>query len=104
LGIFLPALSEKGIQAQATKLTVEALNDFNPADLDVKFLVNLNFLKQCGPSVNIVEDDGMISTYDPSIGDHTQIQGLMHLNLQSVAKVCDTDMLTVEAVLKEIVA
>jgi len=35
-------------EAESTKLTSKALNDFNPADYDVSLMVNENFMKKCG--------------------------------------------------------
>ena len=46
----------------------------------------------------------MTGVFDPSLGEHQLIHGLMHLNLLSIAKVCSTDVLTIEMVLKEIIA
>jgi len=49
-------------------------------------------------------EDYLLGTYNPIEGDHTQIANLQHLNTGAIAKVCDTDMLTVEMVMKEIMA
>ena len=108
LGIFLPVLLERGKQSQSQKLTENALKSFDPTDLDVKMLLNMNFLKGCGPSLNIPDvnsqDSTGISTFDPTVGEHHYIQGIHHINLQAIAQVCETDMLSVETILKEIVA
>jgi len=47
-------------------------------------------------------NDQLISAYDPSQGDY--VGGVQHINMASVAKVCDTDILSVELIIKEIVA
>lgn len=108
LGIFLPTLSERGMETQQMKLTEQALNNFDPSELDVKLLLSINFLRQCGSGVNVPESNSQegayISTYDPSLGEQVNIRGVHHLNLQAVAQVCETDMLSVEMILKEIVA
>lgn len=49
---------------------------------------------------NVTDEEPMIGVY--SQGDH--IQGLQHINYQSIAKVCDTDSNSIQLILKEIVA
>jgi len=91
---------------QSSKLTENALSKLNPADMDVSLLLNQNFLKGCGSSVKVAEgnDSNLISSFDPNLGDHSHILGTQHINFQSVARVCNTDILSVELVMKEIVA
>jgi hypothetical protein len=48
LGIFIPTLSERGVESQQMRLTEQALNNFDPSELDVKLLLSINFLRQCG--------------------------------------------------------
>lgn len=37
------------------------------------------------------------------MGEHIQLKNLQRINLASIAKVCDTDVVTIEMILKEIV-
>ena len=68
-------------------------------------MINQSFLNQCGGGVRISEKpENLISTYDPIQGEGQNISGMQHINLASIAKVCDTDILTIELVMKEIVA
>ena len=56
LGVFVPIQINNDTESQqATKLTSKALNDFNPADLDVSLMVTETFLKNCGGGVRISE-------------------------------------------------
>lgn len=87
----------------AQRLTSSALGQFRDADYEVKLYVNQQFLNKC-PGVSVAEDSSMISTYDPSVGEHTNIRNLQHLNAASISRVCETDLLTVEMIIKEIVA
>ena len=90
-------------ESDPTKLTSKALDQFNPADYDVSLMVNENFLKNCG-SIKISESpQDLISSFD-SLSGEMKFPGLQHINLGSVAKVCETDIFSVEQVLKEIVA
>lgn len=78
------------------------MSQFSELDKEAKLFVNNYFTKQCGDlKINETDDLG---TFDPALGEHQLISGLMHLNLVSIAKVCSTDVLTVEHILKEIVA
>ena len=88
---------------EATKLTSKALNDFNPSDYDVALMISETFLKGCG-GVKVSETPGeLISSFDP-ISSDVKFNGLQHINFASVAKVCETDIITVEMIMKEIVA
>ena len=71
-GIFVPVMIRENKDHETVKLTEKSLNKFNPADMDVTLLLNGNFLKGCGSSIRIQEgnDSNLISTYDPSLGDH----------------------------------
>ena len=104
LGIFMPVNCAKSNEAEgATRLTSSALGQFKDADYDVKLFLSQQFLNKCSSAVSVAED-GMISSYDPSLGEHQYIKGLQHLNFGSVSRVCDTDLLSVEMIVKEIVA
>lgn len=46
----------------------------------------------------------MLEVFDPLSGDKHQMPNVKPLNLLSVAKVCDTDILTIQFIVKEIVA
>jgi len=76
--------------------------------MDVTLLLSQNFLNGCGGSVRVAEgsvhEANLISTYDPSVGDHHQILGTQSINYASISKVCDTDIYTIEMILKEIIA
>jgi len=99
--VFLPTQVISG--DEQTKLTSKALNDFNPSDYDVALMISETFLKGCG-GVKVSEAPGeLISSFDPISGD-IKFPGLQHINFASVAKVCETDIVTVEMVMKEIVA
>jgi hypothetical protein len=90
---------------KSQKLTSHALEAFNPADMDVSFIINQSFLNSCGGGVCISEKpEDLISKYDPIQGEGQNINGLQHINLASIAKVCETDILSIELVIKEIVA
>ena len=65
-------------------------------------IISQGFLKACGNSVSIDDKNGLISEYNPVEGE--PVKGIQHLNLASIAKVCDTELLTVENILKEIIA
>jgi hypothetical protein len=73
--------------------------------MDVTLMINQGFLNQCGRSVRISEKpEDLISSYDPILGEGQNIPAMQHINLASIARVCDTDILSVELVIKEIVA
>lgn len=73
--------------------------------MDVTLMVNQNFLNSCGGGVTISDKpEDLISKFDPINGEGQNINGLQHINLASIAKVCETDILSVELILKEIVA
>ena len=57
----------------------------------------------CGEGVRIADNE-MITTFDPMEGVHQNFIGLQHINMSAVAKVCGTDILTVQSILKEIIA
>lgn len=102
LGIFVPILKSEDVLS--AKLTSKALEGFNPADMDVTLMVNQSFLSQCGTGVRISEKaEDLISLYDPIQGEGN-VHGMQHINLASIAKVCDSDILSIELVLKEILA
>ena len=88
----MPVLTMKGEQPETAKLTAGTLSKLNPEDMDVSFIVNAGFLNSCGGSVRVPEfgegENTLISTYDPVSGEHQRIQGLQHLNIAAVAKVC----------------
>ena len=83
------------------KLTQGALGNFKEQDLDVKLLLNQGFLQQCGDSVRIDDKNGLIAEYNPIEGE-PPVKGIQHLNFASIAKVCDTEILTIETIIKEI--
>ena len=70
--------------------------------MDVKLLINSGFLQQCGESITLDNKNGLIQEYNPFEGE--PIKGMQHLNLGSIAKVCDTEIFTIELILKEIVS
>jgi hypothetical protein len=47
--------------------------------------------------------EDLISFYDPIQGEGN-ISGMQHINLASIARVCDSDILSIELVIKEILA
>jgi hypothetical protein len=47
--------------------------------------------------------EDLISLYDPIQGEGN-ISGMQHINLASIARVCDSDILSIELVIKEILA
>ena len=63
------------------------------------------FLNQCGDSITVSEGErSLISIYDPIDADYSSLIGSVnHINLSAVAKVCNTDLLTTELIVKEIV-
>jgi hypothetical protein len=62
-------------------------------------------LSQCGGHVRISEKvEDLISCFDPVQGEGQNIKGMQHINLSSIAKVCDTDILSIELIMKEIIA
>ena len=101
LGVFVPIVTSGDVQSQ--KLTSKALESFNPSDLDVSLMVNQAFLDSCGSGIRISEKpEDLISCYNPITGEG--LSGTQHINLSSIAKVCDTDILSVELIMKEIIA
>jgi len=97
----------RGESPQASKLTATALGKLNPEDMDVSFIVNQGFLNSSGCRVTESANENqmaLISSYDPVSGEHQRISGLSHLNIAAVAKVCMTDIISIELVFKEIVA
>lgn len=73
LGIFCPVRQIEGTDEDGVpmKLTNQALANFAGEDYNVKFFVSKVFLDQCGGAVNIERsEDGLIDSYDPSIGEH----------------------------------
>lgn len=67
--------------------------------------MNQAFLNQLQNSVVIPENNKYICSYDPVDQQWTPVLNkTMHLNLQSVAKVCYTDMISVDLVIREFMA
>jgi len=82
-------------------LTSKNLASFNPADMDVKLSVYKGFL--LSTAMNVRDGDNeLIEVLDQAAGDY--ISGVQHINMGSVAKVCDTDIITIENVVREIVS
>lgn len=108
LGIFMPVLAQKGQEVKSAKLTAGALGKLNPEDMDVALMVSQSFLNSCGGSVRVVDsvdgEQSLISSYDPHQGEQLNYTGLQHINMASISRVCSTDIVTVEMILKEIVA
>ena len=50
------------------------------------------------------DEENLVEVFDPLAGDKYQMPNVKPLNLMSIAKVCDTDVLTVQFIVKEIVA
>ena len=69
--------------------------------MDIKFLLSTAFIQQCG-DLTLDTKNGLLDEYNPFEGE--PLKGIQHINLASIAKVCDTELLTIEMVLKEIVA
>lgn len=63
------------------------------------------FLNQCGDTTVAEGDEKqLISVYDPIDADYSRLIGSVnHINLSAVAKVCNTDLLTTELIVREIV-
>ena len=108
LGIFMPVLAQKGQEVKSAKLTAGALGKLNPEDMDVALMVSQSFLNSCGGSVRVADsvdgEQSLISSYDPHQGEQLNYTGLQHINMASISRVCSTDIVTVEMILKEIVA
>lgn len=84
-------------------MTSKALSEFNPSDYDVALMISETFMKGCG-GIKVSETPGeLISSWNPIAAD-VKFQGLQHINYASVAKVCETDIITIEMVMKEIIA
>ena len=49
-------------------------------------------------------ENTLLEVFDPLAGDKYQMPNVKPLNLMSIAKVCDTDILTIQFIVKEIVA
>jgi len=103
LGIFLPIMPD-AYETQS-KLTEKALSSIQHNEcLEVKFLISQAFLNTCGGSVTVANSN-QIQAYDPVNAEISPLMaGVQHFNLASIAKVCDTDIFSVELILREIVA
>ena len=71
----------------------------------MRFMISQVFLNTCGESVRVDPYSESIQAYDPINADNSKlISSVQHLNLGSIAKVCDTDLFSVELVIKEMLA
>ena len=98
-GIFIPIPPENVGQ----KLTSEALKKIQ-SDVEIRFLVSQGFLNLCG-GIRCSENSAQIQSYDPVDIENTNFRAsIQHINLAAIAKVCDTDVISVEQIMREIVA
>lgn len=114
LGIFKPEVVSKRSEApseapgtDAGKLTSAALSQLQEDQVHVKLFLQQVFVEQARVSVSGEDAHGegpALEVFDPLSSDKYQMQNVKPLNLAAVAKVCDTDILTIQFVVKEIVA
>jgi len=93
---------QRGKQLPMHKLTVRLLEQLKSEDVEVQCMVNKNFMAQTdGLNVPCSEN---IAEFDPALGVRTTLPNLQQINLQSIAKVCNTTGQSVELMIQEIVA
>lgn len=114
LGIFKPELISKRADAQQdpasqepAKLTPAALGQLQQDEVQIRLYLQQGFVEQARVSLAADEAQGdgpALEVFDPLSGDKYQMQHVKPLNLAAIAKVCDTDVLTIQFIVKEIVA
>ena len=95
--IFVPT---EILKNEPVKLTTKTLNQMGNKDYEVVAMINENFLNQAGGAVRVPANSSTISSYDSK----PQLNNLASINFAQVAKVCDTDLQTIEMVYHEILA
>ena len=91
LGIFNPVISDTDTQQRLTAGNLGALDK-----KEIEFYFLRQFVTSTGDAIRITDRSGLVKIYDAqNPEDSPSIQGINHINLGSVAKVCDTDIFTV---------
>ena len=89
----------------ASRLNASNLNQLDSKDKEIELQVNKYFVDGCNAALRITERSGYVKIYDPQSRDQQSfLQSVNHINMASIAKVCDTDVFTVQQVFSEIVA
>lgn len=101
LGILMPVgTAVQKLDGESQRLNSRALHKLDPTDIEVQLWVHQSFVNATGVNVACVDQDSLVQVYDPSQGHF--IPNTHHINSSSVANVCDTDVFTIELIIKEI--